>query len=77
MSNSTSESKRLTVGFPLYDDVTLLDFAGATQVFAFAGGFIPCLVKKTREHQAKQFLVPIEAATDKVLAGWNTQTLHL
>ena len=39
MSNSTSESKRLTVGFPLYGDVTLLDFAGATQVFAFAGGF--------------------------------------
>lgn len=29
----------LTVGFPLYPDCTLLDFAGATQVFApFAGG---------------------------------------
>ena len=27
------------VGFPLFDHVTLLDFAGATQIFGFAGGF--------------------------------------
>jgi len=31
-------SASLKVGFPLYQDVTLLDFAGATQVFAFSGG---------------------------------------
>jgi hypothetical protein len=37
----------------------------------------PCLVKKTQGHQAEQFLVPIAEATDKVLTGWNTQTLHL
>lgn len=30
----------MTVGFPLYDGCTLLDFAGATQVFTeWAGGF--------------------------------------
>ncbi|GAB4198855.1 MAG: hypothetical protein Tsb002_34030 [Wenzhouxiangellaceae bacterium] len=28
-----------TVGFPLYQGATLLDFAGATQVFGFAEGF--------------------------------------
>ena len=31
--------KEITVGMPLFDGVTLLDFAGATQVFAFAQGF--------------------------------------
>jgi cyclohexyl-isocyanide hydratase len=34
MSSST-----ITVGFPLYPGCTLLDFAGATQVFAYATGF--------------------------------------
>lgn len=37
----TDRSKNLIVGLPLYDDVTLLDFAGATQVFSFAAGFKP------------------------------------
>jgi cyclohexyl-isocyanide hydratase len=31
------EPETVVVGFPLYDGATLLDFAGATQVFAFAG----------------------------------------
>ncbi len=35
-----SENK-CVVGFPLYQGSTLLDFAGATQVFAFSGGFKP------------------------------------
>lgn len=30
--------KVLTVGFPIYDDVTLVDFCGATEVFASPGG---------------------------------------
>src|SRR4051812_37427409 len=29
------------VGFPLYQGVTLVDFAGATQIFRFADGFEP------------------------------------
>ncbi len=37
----TISSKQLVVGFPLYPEVTLLDFAGATQVFAFSGVFKP------------------------------------
>lgn len=37
MSSDPSPSP-LVVGFPLYEDATLLDFGGATQVFAFAGG---------------------------------------
>lgn len=46
-----SESSTLTVGFPLYDDCTLLDFAGATQVFApFAGGgFEPVWLAKEKK----------------------------
>lgn len=32
---------QLTVGFPLYQGCTLLDFAGATQIFAFTGTFKP------------------------------------
>ena len=40
-----STPKPLYVGFPLYDDVTLMDFCGATEVFAFPPGpdaaFIP------------------------------------
>ena len=32
-------ASKLTVGFPLYPGCTLLDFAGATQVFTFAPGF--------------------------------------
>ena len=35
----------VVVGFPIYEGATLLDFAGATQVFAFAGSvkirFVP------------------------------------
>lgn len=36
-----------TVAFPLYPDCTLLDFAGATQVFAFAPGFSVLWVAET------------------------------
>ena len=32
-------SSQVTVGFPLYPGCTLLDFAGATQVFAYTPGF--------------------------------------
>jgi transcriptional regulator GlxA family with amidase domain len=32
-------SSPVTVGFPLYPGCTLLDFAGATQVFAYTPGF--------------------------------------
>lgn len=31
----------LNVGFPLYQGCTLLDFAGATQIFAYSGRFTP------------------------------------
>ncbi len=34
------------VGIPLFDHTTLLDFAGATQVFAFAPGFQPVWLAK-------------------------------
>ena len=34
----SSSSESMVVGFPLYDRVTLLDFAGATQIFAFTMG---------------------------------------
>ena len=34
-----TDSQKPTVGFPLYEGVTLLDFAGATQIFGFAAGF--------------------------------------
>ena len=34
-----TDSPKPTVGFPLYEGVTLLDFAGATQIFGFAAGF--------------------------------------
>lgn len=37
MSND-ARPRPLRVAMPLYEDVTLVDFAGATQVFAFAGG---------------------------------------
>jgi cyclohexyl-isocyanide hydratase len=36
-----------TVGFPLYPDCTLVDFAGATQIFAFADGYTPVWLAKT------------------------------
>lgn len=32
-------SATITVGFPLYPGCTLLDFAGATQIFAYTPGF--------------------------------------
>jgi cyclohexyl-isocyanide hydratase len=38
-----------TVAFPLYPDCTLLDFAGATQVFAFTPGFSVLWVAETLE----------------------------
>jgi ammonia channel protein AmtB len=34
---ATVMAEKLKVVFPLYEGSTLLDFAGATQVFAFAG----------------------------------------
>lgn len=37
--NENSASKNITVGFPLYPGCTLLDFAGASQVFAMTPGF--------------------------------------
>ena len=43
----TEQAKNLIVGFPLYEDVTLLDFVGATQVFAFAAGFEPIWLAET------------------------------
>jgi transcriptional regulator GlxA family with amidase domain len=74
----------------LYDDVNLLEFAGATQVFAFAGGFdaiwlaadkSPVMTSEGVEVLPQYAFgddhPPIEVAADKVLAGWNTQTLHL
>src|SRR4051794_34397319 len=36
-SENPPENKARVVGFPLYQGATLLDFAGATQIFAFAG----------------------------------------
>ena len=38
-----------TVGFPLYQGCTLLDFAGATQIFAFTGIFKPIWIAKTKD----------------------------
>jgi hypothetical protein len=75
MSNSTSESKRLIVTHVISS--TQIPIASVVVGFPHPSTASPCLVKKTQGHQAKPFLLPIEAATDKVLAGWNTQTLHL
>ena len=36
--------KTLVVGFPLYDQVTLMDFCGATEVFAFPPAAEPAFV---------------------------------
>lgn len=44
--SSTKKNQDIIVGFPLYDDATLLDFAGATQVFAFSAGFKPIWLAK-------------------------------
>ncbi len=44
MSSST-----ITVGFPLYPGCTLLDFAGATQVFAYTPGFEVVWIAATRD----------------------------
>ena len=43
----TTENKKIVVGFPLYQGVTLLDFAGATQVFAFSGDFKPVWIAQS------------------------------
>ena len=42
-------AKSYTVGFPLYQGCTLLDFAGATQIFAFTGLFTPVWIAATKE----------------------------
>lgn len=42
-----ASAETLRVGFPIYDGSTLLDFAGATQVFAFAPGFEPIWLAPT------------------------------
>jgi cyclohexyl-isocyanide hydratase len=43
-----STNDDLTVGFPIYDGSTLLDFAGATQIFAnWVGGFNPVWLAPT------------------------------
>jgi cyclohexyl-isocyanide hydratase len=39
----------ITVGFPLYPGCTLLDFAGATQVFAYTPGFEVVWIAATRD----------------------------
>ncbi|NJL26469.1 MAG: DJ-1/PfpI family protein [Thermoanaerobaculia bacterium] len=39
----------MTVGFPLYQGCTLLDFAGATQIFAFTGVFTPVWIAATAD----------------------------
>ena len=36
---SQSTEKKFCVGFPLYNGCTLLDFAGATQIFGFSAGY--------------------------------------
>jgi len=36
---SQSTEKKFCVGFPLYNGCTLLDFAGATQIFGFGAGY--------------------------------------
>jgi cyclohexyl-isocyanide hydratase len=47
LAEDNSESGNIVVGFPLYQEVTLLDFAGATQVFASAGGCQPIWLAKS------------------------------
>lgn len=42
-------AKTLTVGFPLYQGCTLLDFAGATQIFAFTSSFVPVWIAATKD----------------------------
>lgn len=44
MSSST-----ITVGFPLYPGCTLLDFAGATQIFAYTDTFTPVWIAANRD----------------------------
>jgi cyclohexyl-isocyanide hydratase len=43
-TNTDKKPKTIVVGIPLYQDCTLMDFAGAAQVFAFAQGFKPILL---------------------------------
>lgn len=42
-----ASEKTWRVGFPIYQGSTLLDFAGATQVFAFTPGFEPLWLAPT------------------------------
>jgi cyclohexyl-isocyanide hydratase len=44
---ATASEKTWRVGFPIYQGSTLLDFAGATQVFAFTPGFEPVWLAPT------------------------------
>ena len=60
--------KPMVVGFPLYDGVTLMDFVGATDVFAVAyGNFIPIwLAEEKRPIKTSEgtFVYPNYAFTD-------------
>ncbi|MGJ8677367.1 MAG: DJ-1/PfpI family protein [Akkermansiaceae bacterium] len=51
MNNNTGQDPMMVVGFPLYPGCTLLDFAGATQMFAkYSGaGFEPVWLAQTHE----------------------------
>ncbi|MBS1511885.1 MAG: DJ-1/PfpI family protein [Bacteroidetes bacterium] len=65
-------STPMYVGFPLYDDVTLMDFCGATEVFAFPPGpdaaFIPIwLAEEKRPIKTSEgtFVYPQYTFTEK------------
>ncbi len=45
--SAMTATETLRVGFPIYQGSTLLDFAGATQVFAFTPGFEPVWLAPT------------------------------
>ena len=58
------------VVFPLYEGSTLLDFAGATQIFSFAGyapGQAPPEVTASVRQSQGDFIAAIRLATEKVL----------
>jgi cyclohexyl-isocyanide hydratase len=44
LKTTMAKSKTLIVGFPLYQGCTLMDFAGAAQVFGSSQGFQPILI---------------------------------
>jgi len=49
MTEQAAANNNIVIGFPLYEDGTLLDFVGATQVFAFAGGCTPIWLAKEKK----------------------------